>query len=76
MGDKGVEDFGTTKQDKDFRNQEKMNVWMRRAEMMSVSLSAGSKSVTYWKNLKALTMAPELENSILRSSSTTEGLKT
>lgn len=30
--------------------------------------------MTYWKNLKALTMAPEVENSIFRSSSTTDGL--
>lgn len=29
---------------------------------------------TYWKNLKALTVAPELANSLLRSSSITEGL--
>lgn len=34
-----------------------------------------SKQMTHWKNLKALTMAPEVENSILRSSSTTDGLK-
>ena len=30
---------------------------------------------THWKNLNALTVAPELANSLLRSSSTTEGLK-
>ena len=29
---------------------------------------------THWKNLKAFTSDPELENSIFRSSSTTEGL--
>lgn len=28
---------------------------------------------SFWKNLKALTLAPELENSIFRSSSTTQG---
>lgn len=32
--------------------------------------------MTHWKNLKALTTAPELENNILRSSSTTDGLQT
>lgn len=41
---------------------------------MAVFFRNGEK-VTYWKNLKALTIAPELANSILRSSSTTEGLK-
>lgn len=41
---------------------------------MAVFFLIGEK-VTYWKNLKALTIAPELANSILRSSSTTEGLK-
>lgn len=30
---------------------------------------------TYWKNLKAFTVAPELLNSPLRSSSPTEGLQ-
>lgn len=33
------------------------------------------RNETYWKNLKALTVAPELANNLLRSSSTTDGLK-
>lgn len=64
-----------------FRMQVKVTEWGEHRDLwnstdINKTLRAESKWMTYWKNLKALTMAPELENSILRSSSTTEGLKT
>lgn len=55
-------------------NQIEKNKDVKKILNMAVFFLIGEK-VTYWKNLKALTIAPELANSILRSSSTTEGLK-